>query len=104
MRVSDRGLCEIAGHEGIVPYPYFDSVGVLTVGIGHTASAGPPDPKSLPRGEAIPLEDVLAIFRRDVARFEARVRGQRWRSTNSTPSCRSTSTPAASIVPSSSST
>jgi lysozyme len=73
MRVSHRGLCELAGHEGIVPYPYFDSVGVLTVGIGHTASAGPPDPKTLPRGEAIPLEDVLAIFRRDVARVEARV-------------------------------
>jgi lysozyme len=73
MRVSDRGLCELAGHEGIVPYPYFDSVGVLTAGIGHTASAGPPDPKTLPRGEEIPLEDVLAIFRRDVARVEARV-------------------------------
>lgn len=73
MRVSDRGLCDLAGHEGIVPYPYFDSVGVLTAGIGHTASAGPPDPKTLPWGEAIPFEDVLAIFRRDVARFEARV-------------------------------
>lgn len=73
MRVSDRGLCDIAGHEGIVPYPYFDSVGVLTVGIGHTASAGPPDPNTLRRGEAIPLEDVLAIFRRDVAKIEARV-------------------------------
>ena len=38
--VSTRGLVEIASHEGIVPMPYFDSVGVLTFGIGHTRSAG----------------------------------------------------------------
>jgi hypothetical protein len=36
MRVSPQGIAELASHEGIVPYPYLDSVGVWTLGIGHT--------------------------------------------------------------------
>lgn len=73
MRTSDRGVVAIAVHEGIVPYPYLDSVGVLTVGVGHTAAAGPPDPAQLPLGQRIPITDVLAWFRRDLAKFEDRV-------------------------------
>lgn len=74
MRVSNAGLAALALHEGIVQYPYLDSVGVWTVGIGHTASAGKPDPAKLPRGEALPMEQVIAIFLKDLERFEARVR------------------------------
>ena len=40
MRTSDLGIIALLGHEGIVPGPYYDSVGVLTYGVGHTASAG----------------------------------------------------------------
>lgn len=74
MRVSNAGLAALALHEGIVPYPYLDSVGVWTFGIGHTASAGEPVPAKLPRGEALPMEQVIAIFLKDLERFEARVR------------------------------
>lgn len=73
MRVSDAGVAEIAAHEGIVPYPYKDSVGVWTLGIGHTASAGSPDPAKLPKGVEVPMHEVLAIFRRDLRKFEDRV-------------------------------
>ena len=64
-----RGLAEIAGHEAIVLSPYRDSVGVWTIGIGHTAAAGPPDPKA----GAITLEEALAVFARDIQHFEAEV-------------------------------
>ena len=50
MKMSDRGRAELAGHEGIVPGPYLDSVGVWTFGVGHTANAGAPDPRAMPRG------------------------------------------------------
>jgi len=71
-KVSDKGLVEIASHEGIVNAPYKDSVGVWTVGIGHTASAGFPNP-ALKRGE-YSMAEIMEIFRRDIAKFEARVR------------------------------
>lgn len=71
-KVSARGLAEIAAHEGIVDAPYFDSAGVLTLGIGHTASAGPPDPAKNRRIYAI--SEIMDIFARDIAKFEARVR------------------------------
>lgn len=73
MKTSSAGLAALALHEGIVPYPYLDSVGVWTVGIGHTASAGDPDPARLERGQALPMERVIAIFAADLAKFEARV-------------------------------
>lgn len=81
MRVSDKGLLEIAEHEGIVPAPYKDSVGVWTFGIGHTALSGnPPDPQEM--GSAMPKTDAelrarilraIEIFRVDIRSFEARV-------------------------------
>ena len=47
MRLSDKGIVEIAEHEGIVPAPYRDSVGVVTFGVGHTAAAGVLDPAEM---------------------------------------------------------
>ncbi|MEP2947392.1 MAG: hypothetical protein ABJN11_14115 [Lentilitoribacter sp.] len=47
MKTSERGLAEIASHEGIVMSKYKDSVGVWTIGIGHTKNAGAPDPEKL---------------------------------------------------------
>ena len=73
MKLSRQGMIEIAAHEGIVDMPYRDSKGIWTVGIGHTASAGPPDPSKLPRGRRIPLSEIFRIFARDLARFEKRV-------------------------------
>ena len=44
MKISEKGVLEIAESEGIVLGPYIDSVGVWTDGVGHTAAAGGPDP------------------------------------------------------------
>lgn len=77
MRVSDKGLLEIAEHEGIVPAPYLDSVGVWTFGIGHTANAGGVDPGVMVKGmpDNIEAEIDLAIrtFRDDIPKYEKRV-------------------------------
>ena len=63
MKVSDKGLIELVCHEGIVPYPYLDSVGVWTYGIGHTAAAGEPNPATMPRGVATSLRACVELFR-----------------------------------------
>jgi lysozyme len=77
MKVSDKGLLEIAEHEGIVPAPYLDSVGVLTYGIGHTKNAGGIDPASMslamPADIEGAIDHALEVFRIDVASYEARV-------------------------------
>ena len=78
MRVSDKGVFALAMHEGIVPAPYRDSVGVLTYGIGHTKAAGDPDPASLPRGMPADMDaalrDVFDVFRRDLESYSDAVR------------------------------
>lgn len=71
MKVSERGLAEIASHEGIVLSRYKDSVGVWTIGIGHTVSAGQPDPSKVTR--ELSLREVMEIFARDIQKFEKRV-------------------------------
>lgn len=73
-KCSAEGLAEIAGHEGIVTSPYYDSVRVLTFGVGHTAAAGYPAPHSLPMGKAQPISLAMDVFAQDIARVEARVR------------------------------
>lgn len=35
MKTSDRGIFALAKHEGIVPAPYLDSVGVWTYGYAY---------------------------------------------------------------------
>jgi lysozyme len=78
LRTSLRGIAAIAAHEGFVPGPYRDSVGVWTVYLGHTVAAGRPDPATMPRGMPGDLEAAIlagmAVFRRDLGKFEARVR------------------------------
>lgn len=77
MKVSDAGVYAIALHEGIVPGPYRDSVGVWTWGIGHTVAAGLPDPARMARGMPNDLDkairDALAQFKADLAKYEGDV-------------------------------
>lgn len=77
MKTSFRGLCALIAHEGVVPVPYLDSVGVWTWGIGHTAAAGEPDPKKMPRGMPVDfdftLRRVFEQFQKDIAKYEAAV-------------------------------
>jgi lysozyme len=44
--VSNDGLATITFFEGMVLKSYKDAVGIWTVGIGHTAAAGPPIPRA----------------------------------------------------------
>lgn len=78
MRTSDKGVAALALHEGVVPAPYLDSVGVWTYGIGHTAAAGGPIPADMPRGMPDDLDAALArvfaVFRADLEKFEDRVK------------------------------
>lgn len=80
MKLSNKGLLEIAEHEGIVPAPYRDSVGVWTFGVGHTAAAGGLDPRemngAMPTGAALEsaVDRALTVFRSDIPKYEARVR------------------------------
>lgn len=70
--ISREGLMELVGHEGIVRTRYKDSVGVWTIGVGHTRASGPPDPRTF-TGE-MSIEEVFDLFRRDIARYADEVR------------------------------
>ena len=70
MKVSDKGIAELLSHEALVTAPYKDSVGVWTIGVGHTASAGKPNPQTMEKGVQVPVEDMIALFRTDLAKFE----------------------------------
>ena len=70
MRTSKQGLAFIARHEGIVTRAYRDVAGVWTIGIGHTAAAGPPKPRA---GMTITRAEAHAILARDLPRYETRV-------------------------------
>lgn len=67
-RMSDAGLKELVGHEGIVLTRYKDSVGVWTLGVGHTKAAGKPDPRSF-TGE-LTIAEALDLFRKDIGPYE----------------------------------
>lgn len=76
MRTSAQGIIEIASHEGIVPAPYKDSVGVWTYGVGHTAAAGGLDPQemnsAMPIGTALDaaIDRALILFQDDLVKYE----------------------------------
>lgn len=77
MKMSPRGLVFLTQLEGIVPGPYLDSVGVWTYGIGHTASAGKPDPAQMPRGMPVNIDDALVtcfrLLQADIRKYEREV-------------------------------
>ena len=77
MQTSPQGIAALVAHEGIVPGPYRDSVGVWTWGVGHTAGAGAPDPAKMARGMPADLDaalrSVFAQLARDLAKYEGDV-------------------------------
>jgi lysozyme len=78
MKLSPQGLYFLAAHEGIVPAPYLDSVGVWTYGIGHAETSGlAPNPRHMPRGMPADLDAeltrVFEVFAKDMERFSADV-------------------------------
>ena len=70
--VSVAGRGALMAREGCRLSAYRDSVGVPTIGIGHTGRAGPP-PVAL--GMTISRSEAEAIFAADLAPFEAVVCG-----------------------------
>lgn len=70
MKVSDKGIAELLSHEALVTSPYKDSVGVWTVGCGHTAGAGKPNPQTMAKGVEIPVAELIDIFLTDLPKYE----------------------------------
>ena len=67
MRMSPAGRKVLADREGRRLKAYRDSVGVWTIGIGHTSAAGPP---RVTPGLTITEAECEAIFARDIVRYE----------------------------------
>lgn len=70
MKTSAAGVAFIAAREGVVTRAYRDVAGVWTIGVGHTAAAGAPQPV---RGMTVTRDDALAILARDLGDCEPRV-------------------------------
>ncbi|GGC90199.1 glycoside hydrolase family protein [Chelatococcus reniformis] len=68
---SAIGLAALISREGRKLTAYRDSVGIWTIGIGHTAAAGAPVPYS---GLKITAAECDAIFARDIVKYEDTVR------------------------------
>lgn len=72
MQTNDAGLALIKEFEGFMPRWYRDPVGVMTIGYGHTDSAGHPryaDDKDL----TITKSDATIILARDLGQYERAV-------------------------------
>lgn len=72
MDLSAIGRAALIAREGRRLSAYRDSVGVWTIGIGHTSAAGPP---VVTPGLRLSAPDCDALFTRDVARYAETVRG-----------------------------
>jgi lysozyme len=70
MQTSEKGVAFIAVLEGVVTRAYRDAGGTWTIGVGHTAAAGPPIPVA---GMTITAAEANAILARDLPRYERRV-------------------------------
>lgn len=71
MVTSDKGRVALANREACVLTVYRDSKGIPTIGVGHTKAAGLPDPRVV---KALKLDECMALFAHDLAKYEAGVR------------------------------
>jgi lysozyme len=70
MKTSLKGILAIINEEALVLSTYRDAAGVLTIGVGHTASAGGMAPE---QGDRLTIEQAIALLATDLAKFESRV-------------------------------
>ena len=70
MKINAAGLDLIKRWEGLRLTAYQDSVGIWTIGYGHTAEAGPPAPKA---GMKITETEATDILARDLGQYERAV-------------------------------
>jgi lysozyme len=71
MTISDAGIAVLREREGCRLEAYLDSVGVWTIGVGHTAAAGPPEPCA---GMTITQQEADELFDEDLDDYEEAVR------------------------------
>jgi lysozyme len=67
MKMSTRGREALKAREGLRLKAYRDSVGVWTIGVGHTAAAGAPIPMP---GLTISAKEADEILTRDLVKYE----------------------------------
>lgn len=67
MKMSDTGRALLIKREGFRTRAYRDSVGVWTIGVGHTSAAGAPQ---VTPGLSISKDEVSRILARDLQQFE----------------------------------
>lgn len=67
MRISEAGVDLIKAFEGLKLEAYQDSVGVWTIGYGHT---GPVNGKKITAGLTITEQDAEELIYNDIAQFE----------------------------------
>lgn len=67
MRMSADGRKALTAREGKRLKAYVDTVGVLTIGVGHTSAAGPP---KVTKGLTITDAECDEIFARDLRQYE----------------------------------
>lgn len=70
MKTSIQGQIALGVSEGLVDTAYLDSVGVWTIGIGHTASAGGINPKNY-IGKKLTVQEIMDLFAEDLPKYEA---------------------------------
>lgn len=70
MKMSDNGRALLIEREGFKTKAYRDSVGVLTIGVGHTSAAGAPH---VTPGLTLTKEEVSRILARDLVQYEQAV-------------------------------
>lgn len=70
MALTAIGRAALIAREAVKTRAYKDSVGVWTIGVGHTSAAGPP---KVTAGLVITEAQALDIFTRDLAKYEATV-------------------------------
>ncbi len=72
MNISKQGMMEIAALEGMMLKPYYDSVGVLTIGIGHTHTDHKID---MTLGKEYSIQEMIDLFKLDIQRYVRGVAG-----------------------------
>lgn len=68
MDLSDEGAALLIEREGLRARAYQDIGGVWTIGIGHTAAAGPPIPKA---GMVLTVDVIYKLFLKDIEEYVA---------------------------------
>lgn len=79
-KINAKGLSIVKHFEGVRTTAYQDSVGVWTIGYGHTSMAGPPQVYA---GQTITMQQAEDILKADLALFEKGVQAAITSPTNS---------------------